>query len=119
MAGNVGDISEALEKVQAKYDVLSHQWQDAINACRGSEFGVQVCAMAQFGDANYDNFIIGGFLISKLTFAKNCISGLVADILPLTSAFDQLEDTTRNMLEDIQDGFADIPDIEDFLSQLK
>lgn len=119
VAGNVGDMSEELEKVQAEYDVLNKQWQDAINGCQDCEFGVRICAMAQFGEDNYANFIADAFLINKLTFAKNCISGLVSDIMPLTSAFDQLEDTTNNMLEDIQDGFADIPDIEDFLSQLK
>ena len=71
------------------------------------------------GEAKFKEYIEDGFKLNLLNFTVYTVDGLVADILPLTAAFDMLLDKVQEMLDDIDLGIADLPEIREFLSELK
>jgi len=119
LTGGVSDINGELQKLQSEYTILQKQWNDAMSQCQNSMIDQQECAIAAFGEDNYEKYLVDGFTIHKLTFARDCVSGLTSDVVQLSNVFNKLEDNVNNVLGDIDSGFEDIPEIQDFLSELK
>jgi hypothetical protein len=119
LTDGVSDVDSERAALQAEYDELEQEWNDAFEQCQGNQWiDPSTCAMAVLGADKYDELLEYGFTLSLLNFTVNCVDGLVADIVPLTAALDMLQDKVNEMLEDIDDGFADLPDIKLFLSKL-
>lgn len=119
LTNGVSDVGSERAALQARYNELEQEWNKALAQCQDSQWiSPVVCAMGILGSDKYEEMLIDGYTLSRLDFTVNCVDGLVADIVPLTAALDMLQDKVNEMLEDINDGLADLPDIKLFLSKL-
>jgi len=117
LTDGVSDVDTERAALQLEWDELMRDWDNAGRYCQGW-LDTTNCRIAYMGEAKYQEMLKVAFTLSLLNFTVNCVDGLIRDIVPLTAAFDMLLDRVKEMLEDIDEGFADLPDIKIFLSEL-
>ncbi|WP_395681447.1 hypothetical protein [Inquilinus sp.] len=117
LTDGVSDVDSERAALQLEWEELMREWDDAGRYCQGW-LDTTNCRIAYMGEGKYQEMLKVAFTLSLLNFTVECVDGLVRDIVPLTAAFDMLLDKVKEMLEDIDEGFADLPDIKIFLSEL-